>query len=308
MDLEEKKLYAFSPYLFKNNMVCVNDSKKTGCDFKELNSLLKKGHLNSIDCEIVSLLKRYEYLTKLSITGALNSSLSDDLKKSDYRVNIKKLCNYGLVNRFHLSYTENDVEKRTPSFYRLTASGRAFVSRLEEGIAVSILKRVYSSAVADGKPLAILKLLVSNQFAISVGNTYDVVGYSNFDIKVGKSIFCLKYWFRAGNTDVVLLVARRNSNWKKEIVSQISFINEYCQKDSSLIKAPIYLVISEDEFQCSEFERYRKTCDKVSSLSVLYSTDVSLVNGDILDNLLRVVPSNDYRDCQVVSLMVKKKE
>ena len=121
-----------SPFHLEENWCIRTENRNHNCTHAEIDTLISKEIINTIDLEIMTLLCKWRFVNTHNITIALNHSLPGPYKKTDYSRNLRKLVRAGIIIRHYLSSTDN-CEATIPitplRFYSLSPGARSYVSQ-----------------------------------------------------------------------------------------------------------------------------------------------------------------------------------
>lgn len=137
------------------------ENKNKNCSYYEIDRLIHRKIINTIEFEIMGLLYQYDYLNHFLIMGFLNNTsiLSKDEQKPDYTKNLRKLTRAGVLLRYFLT----DSSHRTGSLrcYCLSPKAYSYMGRMLK----KKLSRIYNTN-------QILELLSLNQLHLNLQQYY----------------------------------------------------------------------------------------------------------------------------------------
>ena len=86
-----------SPFHLEKDWKLFCENKNKNCSQKEIDILIAKEILNTIDLEIMRILAEYGYVNTYNITYALSTRLPDSYKKDSYQRNFRKMVRAGIL-------------------------------------------------------------------------------------------------------------------------------------------------------------------------------------------------------------------
>lgn len=126
-----------SPFHFQEGYQIQIENRNKNCSHTEIDTLALKGLLNSVDFEILKLLGTYCYVNTHNLNYALNHTLPENYRKQDYKRNLKKLSDAGILLK-HSICMQTDGEGSARQivsplrFYSLSPGARSYISSLME--------------------------------------------------------------------------------------------------------------------------------------------------------------------------------
>lgn len=256
--------------------------------------MYNKGVFGTEELMTIFNLFRLGYSTRNTLAYLITSK--DRLKSS-----LNKLVKHGIVVRCTLNYQKEQHTVHSVYFYKLSSVGNQIAKVQKESGGISLTKTLLSTmkTAADTiiAPIEILKNLALNTFIASIADDgyeqYVMRLITDYHITLGNKIFIQKAIYELkcdeglSRTLLIPLVARRNSNWKKELIYVLSII------DSNLKNAfknyeLVYIVIVEDNIMACDAAKSINGVAALRGSAVMYVSDWTVNNGKILDNLLNV--------------------
>lgn len=292
-----------SPFVFRNGMIikCDNDDKNI-CISSYLR-MAYSGKIDHVQLLIMDMLYEYGYATRHTITSVIKDT------KDECKSVIHKLCNYGLIRKYHIEYKDSgsDFMRKTIDYYGLSGVGIQICKIKNKSGKLSLTKTMsnfFNSSSSDIDSAAnILKLLAVNNFITHFLNDYDNMiqhKYSNLLIKHNnilikqRAAYLMQPDIDKRQILIVPFAVRRTAGWINEIKIIIKlysdFFNELVKQRFSLL----YILIVEDNSMAIEANESLKKSNDLTGISYLYISDWLSNNDDVLDNLIYVHDNNDY--------------
>lgn len=297
--MEDKNMVLTSPFVFHNEMVLVRDNlyngKRSSLSLGGFLRLEEKGILTEFDRMVLLQVLNRGYVTRKCI----NICIPD----KDCKDSLKKLCENGILERYHYVYECNGLQKRTVNFYGIgDAAKKASVIGIKKSLTMNIKKdfKDYSYDYVLNNPVSAISLLEYNIFDAQIMNDYkDYITkrYDNFLFKKGTVVYNQPYMYNVSRTSpneegndylIIPVVTRRSYGWRKEIFTLLCHITQ-CVSNKFGNKIPIFIVNTEDNVMACEAAIKQKDYPALNDSAVFFISDWGVNNEMILDNLINVV-------------------
>lgn len=302
MSNNEKKVIE-SPFVFRTGMIIQCDNSDKNITIPSYLKMAYKGIIGPVQLHILDILYEYGYITRHTLSILMLNETNDDCKTA-----VRKLCNYGLLRKYHIEYScENGFTRKTVDYYGLSSTGIQICKVKSGSGRLSATKALNSFFVhhtdENSPPQEILKILALNNFIATFYKQYKdhvVKMYKNVYIKKSnhfynvRSIYILNSKELDFNILLVPIAVRRNAGWQRELTGNLQLI---APKLSDIVKEPVMklmLILVEDNIMACEAEKVVRNCSELNNISVLYISDWAANRENILDNLLTVRRNNDY--------------
>ncbi len=231
------------------------------------------GRINPYSMSVFEALYEYGFLNRRMLCTLLNKP-PQSVKEC-----LRRLTKYGFVVRYYFTY--NKAAARTASFYALSQAVRNIMTKNHAGVVTNlpVLDAVHA-----------IRILSINQFIVGAQ------AYTN-SIKAIEKNYCLPsyrgYVFRAGYGITVASLSgdlsfipfsiRRVGDWERESISRL---RTFFGAKSHLLPCSIPLCICEDLVHVRQLQVVIGADDKLKNLTVLYTTDVALAEGEVFSKLI----------------------
>lgn len=271
-----------SPYGWRDGQKLFCENKNLNCTFDEMNGLLEKGLLNLTDMEIVKTLSRYRLLPLSGINECVSRSLEGTgYEKRDYKRNVKKLMDVGIVRRYCFSSVIGNTYSLPDSacsirFYDLSRGAYSYAKKT--GIkGIHHLEEKLTEETA-------LMLLALNQFDIGFLRRYGrVIDYRSYmgKRKVGAVIVQTDLYYRIRSTKdglsmhVYVTCARANPEFDEKYLEKLRTFHSLIQMDNHYCSSIVLTL-------CESLEEIKRIFDLVHQEEGL-DRDMFLFTTDITD-------------------------
>ena len=148
-----------SPFHLEKDWKLFCENKNKNCSQKEVDILIAKEILNTIDLEIMRILAEYGYVNTYNITYALSARLPDSYKKDSYQRNFRKMVRAGILLKYCIHTNDSPTAPyATPlRIYCLSPGAHAYMA---PHISVPFPKRLVLSQTCILDCLAVSQLLI----------------------------------------------------------------------------------------------------------------------------------------------------
>lgn len=296
-----------SPFIYRNGMSLVLTNKKRFCTMKELWKLIEKGLVNESDIQLMRILSEYAFLTRYTLTQLINKddTITGVHKKSNYKNCLSKLVGQGLLLRYQCIYTDDIKENHGPCFYGLSMTAQDYI--------VKIYGRFMPSKNPDQaypsflSPEGMLRTVVFNQAHLNFTANHArhiLFSMKGITIKVNKKlyeiegVYHIKYGQGRSDLDLVICPVRSDLNYARCIIRKIQATEEYVKTPDSLFHAPAYVLVCENSDHARTIHAEIERRDGFSDIPVFYILDRSLLLGDMMESLFKIV--NTENGCQLI--------
>lgn len=238
-----------SPFHFQEGYQIQIENRNKNCSHTEIDTLALKGLLNPVDFEILKLLGTYCYVNTHNLNYALNHTLPENYRKQDYKRNLKKLSDAGILLKHSICIqTDGECSARqivSPlRFYSLSPGARSYISSLMEAPYIS------------GQTLPayrIIELMAAAQLLIHFQASYrDSVKKLLFNLhkQIGSHLLLLDAYIRysvsQGNSPspavhLFLLCGRNNGDNYADIVLRSHLL--FCWLDRHKEEYPCHMIL-----------------------------------------------------------------
>ena len=148
-----------SPFHLEKDWKLFCENKNKNCSQKEVDILIAKEILNTIDLEIMRILAEYGYVNTYNITYALSARLPDSYKKDSYQRNFRKMVRAGILLKYCIHTNDSPTAPyATPlRIYCLSPGAHAYMA---PHISVPFPKRLVLPQTCFLDCLAVSQLLI----------------------------------------------------------------------------------------------------------------------------------------------------
>lgn len=296
----ERKINTESPFVYHSDMVLVRDNlyrgKKNRLSLGGFLRLEEKNVINEFDRQIIMHVLDRGYVTRKCLNLGMESN-------KDSKQTLRKLCENGVLERYHYVYEHESGVKRTVNFYGLAdAAKKASVIGIRNSLSLNLNKNIrdFSYDYILDNPVSVLKVLEYNIMDVSLMNEYGeriVKRFKNFQMKKGSIVYDQPYMYNVygsgenndrNNYLIIPVVARRNQGWRKELFNEMNHILE-CVTMKFGDKTPILIVNTEDNKMACEAAGKIKDYPLVNAAAVFFISDWGVSSTEILENLLNII-------------------
>ena len=264
----EETFSGTSPFIFHEGMTLEQVSgPSVSEDF--FRQCMNTGRINPYAQAVFNELFEYGFLNRRMLSVLLGKS------PKSIKDCLNRLVKYGFIKRCYFAFPSGN----TPGFYALAPSVREILAKNHVGAVTNI-------PIMDA-PHA-LRILAINQFVIgTLGySQYVYATWKNFKIAFENYAFKPGYAVTVrsttGDVSFVPIVIRRTNEWDKEAIMKLKvFFGAPKEPPCS-----IPVCICEDLVHVRQLREAIATEDKIKDLTVLYSTDVALADGNIFSKLI----------------------
>jgi len=238
-----------SPFHFQEGYQIQIENRNKNCSHTEIDTLALKGLLNSVDFEILKLLGTYCYVNTHNLNYALNHTLPENYRKQDYKRNLKKLSDAGILLK-HSICMQTDGEGSACQivsplrFYSLSPGARSYISSLME---VPYISNQTLPAYRSIELMAAAQLLI--RFQASYRNSVKKILF-NLHKQIGSHLLLLDAYIRysASQGDssspavhLFLLCGRDNGDNYADIVLRSRLL--FCWLDRRKEEYPCHMIL-----------------------------------------------------------------
>ena len=238
-----------SPFHFQEGYQIQIENRNKNCSHTEIDTLALKGLLNSVDFEILKLLGTYCYVNTHNLNYALNHTLPENYRKQDYKRNLKKLSDAGILLK-HSICMQTDGEGSARQivsplrFYSLSPGARSYISSLME---VPYISNQTLPAYRIIELMAAAQLLI--RFQASYRNSVKKILF-NLHKQIGSHLLLLDAYIRysASQGDssspavhLFLLCGRDNGDNYADIVLRSRLL--FCWLDRRKEEYPCHMIL-----------------------------------------------------------------
>lgn len=238
-----------SPFHFQEGYQIQIENRNKNCSHTEIDTLALKGLLNSVDFEILKLLGTYCYVNTHNLNYALNHTLPENYRKQDYKRNLKKLSDAGILLKYSICMqTDGEGSARqivSPlRFYSLSPGARSYISSLME---VPYISNQTLPAYRIIELMAAAQLLI--RFQASYRNSVKKILF-NLHKQIGSHLLLLDAYIRysASQGDssspavhLFLLCGRDNGDNYADIVLRSRLL--FCWLDRRKEEYPCHMIL-----------------------------------------------------------------
>ena len=238
-----------SPFHFQEGYQIQIENRNKNCSHTEIDTLALKGLLNSVDFEILKLLGTYCYVNTHNLNYALNHTLPENYRKQDYKRNLKKLSDAGILLKYSICMqTDGEGSARqivSPlRFYSLSPGARSYISSLME---VPYISNQTLPAYRSIELMAAAQLLI--RFQASYRNSVKKILF-NLHKQIGSHLLLLDAYIRysASQGDssspavhLFLLCGRDNGDNYADIVLRSRLL--FCWLDRRKEEYPCHMIL-----------------------------------------------------------------
>ncbi len=264
----EETFSGTSPFIFHEGMTLEQvDGPSMSEDF--FRQCMNTGRINPYSQAVFRELFEYGFLNRHMLSCLLDKS------PKSVKDCLNRLVKYGFVKRCYFTFPSGS----TPAFYVLAPSVREILAKNYVGDVTNI-------PILDASHA--LRTLAMNQFAIGTLQYKQYISdvWKNFKITFDsytfKPGFAVTVHSTAGDVSFVPIVVRRTFEWEKEALTKLKVFFG-APKD---LPCPIPVCICEDLVHVRQLREAIATENKIKDLTVLYSTDVALADGNIFNKLI----------------------
>ena len=238
-----------SPFHFQEGYQIQIENRNKNCSHTEIDTLALKGLLNSVDFEILKLLGTYCYVNTHNLNYALNHTLPENYRKQDYKRNLKKLSDAGILLKYSICM-QTDGEGSACQivsplrFYSLSPGARSYISSLME---VPYISNQTLPAYRSIELMAAAQLLI--RFQASYRNSVKKILF-NLHKQIGSHLLLLDAYIRysASQGDssspavhLFLLCGRDNGDNYADIVLRSRLL--FCWLDRRKEEYPCHMIL-----------------------------------------------------------------
>lgn len=294
IEQEKEFIYTHSPFIYHDAMELKILNQKVTCTFDEIQNFIVKKQLTRIDLIIMDALYQFKFLNRHCLELYINTNMEipSNIKKNEYKKNVKKLVKQGILLRQQFSWNNTSSSGSSPYTYSLSKGAFSYVKkyRIKNNLFIK-----NNSEFSIPEPVEILRRLIFNQFHIRFLHDYEpkIIQSTYFhEVNIKKYHFILDGCFRIkskrmskGFFDLSIIPLRRNPEWQKEFVMKLSLIYEYSSKHPHILTQPIMIVVCEDDLQVKEAFLCKELNDTTRNIMALYTTDIKIIREDVLEYL-----------------------
>ena len=306
---EEMEEVKSSPFKWREGIRITVANKRLRCNGKTITDAFAKGILKEADARIMEVLDDYGYLNRRNIERAVNMSLSEELRKPDYKRNISNLVTHGVLIRYEISFPDGS---RAPHAYSLSRGATAYMRARETR---SVFNHLFTASpeTITGRPKELLKTLAFNQFHLSFLSDYREhieKYYTGYSVRTpeGRTLLNGVYRFPnssvpSGHYDAVCVVLRFYAGWQKDYLRTLSAV-----KSADIITSLVVIAVCENDMYIRDAEMCRRSSSVHRDMCVFYTVDIHCTGEPILDYLYCVRPENNYQTHEIVHIRLWNEE
>lgn len=284
-----------SPFHLEENWSIHSENHNKNCTFAELDSLISKGILNTIDLEIIKLLGRWSYINTHNISLALNDTLPLAYQKPDYRSNLRKLVNAGIIIR-HFIFSADASIAPTPitplRFYSLSPGAFSYIS---PQIETAHKQRLLLTDIQIIEALAVsqfmIQLLANNHLQIKHCRTQitRIINHSPMLIPAEFTVTCSSHMPRL---NIHVLCARGNKQSISNVISGTRVLLECISKQQDSFSPHMIIILAESMHEIPSV--HKGTLSSPCSSCIYYTTDQAIFTDVLFNALYQCDESNGH--------------
>lgn len=290
--MDELEKIRTSPFRYIPGMKMVLNNKNTRCSSLALKKDFAKGYLNDEDMVIIETIYTFDILNKNALTFFImnNRDIADNVKKTDYTKNLRKLVDRGVLLSF--SFCADNYE--SPHVYTLSNGARQYFG----GVFGRSFKLKHRDSLFETSidTVAALRAVAFNQFYLRLYLAQEEVGFerllADFSLKYKGSKLFLDGLMNITNMEGIkkefAFLCIRNGNNMMEV------FNAHMEALVHHRKEPVVVVLVESMAVAQNLEKFRITRERLKGLTVLYLPDVVAVSTSPLTCLYSLAVSKDY--------------